>query len=66
MKVNSFDVKQLTDGTVCAGDKGQQILCFNIKATETLNPLTTTSFKFKTNGTQTQIAHATLLCNKGI
>ena len=64
MKVNSFDVKQLTDGTVCAGDKGQQILCFNIKATETLNPLTTTSFKFKTNGTQTQIAHATLYATK--
>ena len=64
MKVNGFDVKQFTDGTVCAGDKGQQILSFNIKAIETLNPLTTTSFKFKTNGTQAQISHATLYSTK--
>ena len=60
MTVSGFDVKQFSEGTVCADDKGQQILSFNIKATETLNPLTTTSFKFKTNGTQAQIAHATL------
>ena len=60
MTVSGFDVKQFTKGTVCADDKGQQILSFNIKASETLNPLTTTSFKFKTNGTQAQIAHATL------
>ncbi|OWP33459.1 secretion protein [Prevotella intermedia] len=60
MTVSGFDVKQFSEGTVCADDKGQQILSFNIKASETLNPLTTTSFKFKTNGTQAQIAHATL------
>ncbi|WP_232220142.1 DUF4465 domain-containing protein [Prevotella falsenii] len=60
MTVTGFDVKQFTDGTVCADDKGQQILSFNIKAEQVLNPLTTTSFKFKTNGTQAQIAHATL------
>ena len=60
MTVSGFDVKQFSEGTICADDKGQQILSFNIKATETLNPLTTTSFKFKTNGTQAQIAHATL------
>ncbi len=60
MTVSGFDVKQFTKGTVCADDKGQQILSFNIKASETLNPLTTTSFKFKTNDTQAQIAHATL------
>ena len=60
MVVSGFDVKQFTKGTVCADDKGQQILSFNIKATETLNPLTTTSFKFKTNGTHAEIAHATL------
>ncbi|ATV28853.1 secretion protein [Prevotella intermedia] len=60
MTVSGFDVKQFSEGTVCADDKGQQILSFNIKATETLNPLTTTSFKFKTNDTQAQIAHATL------
>ena len=47
MVVSGFDVKQFTKGTVCADDKGQQILSFNIKATETLNPLTTASFKFK-------------------
>ena len=60
MVVSGFDVKQFTKGTVCADDKGQQILSFNIKATETLNPLTTASFKFKTNGTHAEIAHATL------
>lgn len=60
MVVKAFDVKQITDGTVCADDKDQQILSFNIKAENTLNPLTTQKFKFNTNGTNAQIAHAKL------
>lgn len=64
MTVSGFDVKQFTKGTVCAGDKNQQILSFNIKAAETLNALKTQKFSFNTNGTQAQVTHATLYFTK--
>ena len=44
--------------------RDSRYLVLTFKAIETLNPLTTTSFKFKTNGTQAQISHATLYSTK--
>lgn len=64
MKYAGIDITQFSTGTVCAGDKSQAILSFNIK-TEELSPvLTTKKFRFNTNGTQAQVTHATLYYTK--
>ena len=60
MKVTAIEATQITKGTVCAGDKEQQILKFNIKAEETSPVLTTKKFAFNTNGTNGQVVKATL------
>lgn len=60
MKVTAIETTQITKGTVCAGDKEQQILKFNIKAEETSPVLTTKKFAFNTNGTNGQVVKATL------
>lgn len=60
MKVTAIETTPITKGTVCAGDKEQQILKFNIKAEETSPVLTTKKFAFNTNGTNGQVVKATL------
>ena len=64
MKVTAIETSQITAGTVCAGDKDQQILKFNIKTEETSPALTTKKFAFTTNGTYAQVTKATLYYTK--
>lgn len=60
MTVSSITASQITEGTVCAGDKDQQILSFNIQTENTEPALTADKFAFTTNGTNAQVTHATL------
>ncbi len=64
MKVSSIETAQVTSGTVCAGDADQQILKLNIKTEETSPVLTAKKFAFTTNGTNAQVAKATLYYTK--
>lgn len=60
MTAEGIDVAQVTDGTVCAGDTDQAILSLNVKTANTEPALTASKFSFTTNGTNAQVAHATL------
>lgn len=64
MKVTAIETTQITTGTVCAGDKDQQILKFNIKTEETSPALTTKKFAFTANGTSEQATKAILYYTK--
>lgn len=64
MKVTAIETSQITTGTVCAGDKDQQILKFNIKTEETSPALTSKKFAFTANGTSAQVTKATLYYTK--
>lgn len=64
MKVTAIEPAQITAGTVSAGDKDQQILKFNIKTEETTPVLTAKKFAFTANGTNAQVAKATLYYTK--
>ena len=64
MKVSSIETTQITAGTVCAGDKDQQILKFDIKTEETSPALTAKKFAFTTNGTNEQATKAVLYYTK--
>ena len=60
MSVSSIDVKQLTAGTVAAGNRDEPILSVNIKTLNTEPALVAQKFVFQTNGTHRQISSATL------
>ena len=60
MSVSSIDVKQLTVGTVAAGNRDEPILSVNIKTLNTEPALVAQKFVFQTNGTHRQISSATL------
>lgn len=64
MKVTGIETTQITSGTVCAADKDQQILKFNIKTEETSPTLTAKEFAFTTNGTNAQVTKAKLYYTK--
>ncbi len=64
MKVSSIETTQITTGTVCAGDKDQQILKFDIKTEETSPALIAKKFAFTTNGTNEQATKAVLYYTK--
>ncbi len=60
MEIDEFVVNQVSEGTVAAGDKGQQILSFNLKTKNTEPAMTASAFTFSTNDTFSRLSHATL------
>lgn len=64
MTVKAAEVKQITEGTVCAGDTDEQILSVKLTTENTSPVLKVKNFKFTTNNTFAQVAKATLYYTK--
>ena len=60
MTVENIAVAQYSEGTVCAGDKDQPILSFNIRTADTEPALTVGKIALSANGTAAQVVKASL------
>lgn len=64
MTVENVSAAVADEGTVCAGDTGQNVIKINVKTRNTEPALTADGFRFSTNGTSAIVGKATLFYAK--